>query len=159
QAKTITPTATASRTAKTKATPKATPKGGLLTTPINSAGCGLAPAIAAGTSTEVSITSGGQKRAYRLHIPTGYTTSTNWPLIVNYHGGQSTDAMYERYSGQSVDADHDGFLVAYPQGLPGVNGYGWGGTGVGQPNVDDVLFTSDLITSIQNAYCVDPHRI
>lgn len=153
--KTATSTATPSRTTKAKATPK----GGLVTTPIASAGCGIAPAIAAGTSAEVSVVSGNQKRAYRLHIPTGYDASTNWPLIVDYHGGQSTDAMYEHYSGQSVDADRDGFLVAYPQGLPGSNSYGWGGTGVGQPNVDDVLFTSDLISSIQNAYCVDPHRI
>lgn len=151
--------ATASRTASRAATPKATPKDTLVTSPIDSAGCAAAPAIAGGTSAEVNLQSGGHARAYRLHIPVGYTAATNWPLVVDYHGGQSTDAMYERYTGQSADADHDGFIVAYPQGLPGPNSYGWGGTGVEEPNVDDVLFTSDVISSIQRAYCVDPHRV
>src|SRR5581483_7818707 len=92
---------------------------GVTASPIDSAGCGIAPAVAIGTSAEQSLKSGGQTRAYRLHVPTRYNPTVMTPLVLNFHGDDSTDGQFESYTGMSQTADQDGFLIVYPQGLPG----------------------------------------
>src|SRR5579884_1483085 len=117
---------------------------GVTASPIESAGCGIASAVAIGTSAEQTLKSGNQTRTYRLHVPTGYNPTLMTPLVLNVHGDDSTDVQFEGYTGMSQTADQDGFLVVYPQGLPGTAVQaGWGGVGQGQPQVNDVRFVSD----------------
>lgn len=133
---------------------------GLISSPIESAGCGHASPVAVGTSAEESLSSGGRTRAYRLHVPKGYNQANSESLVLDFHGDDSTDGKFETYTGLSQVADQDGFLVAYPQGLNAADGQtGWAGVGAGQPQVDDVLFVSDLLNAVQQGFCVDPHRI
>jgi polyhydroxybutyrate depolymerase len=116
--------------------------------------------VSPGATGDENVASGGQSRAYRLHVPTGYTPDVSAALVLNFHGDDDTAAEFERYTGLSPVADQQGFLVAYPQGLAAQDGQtGWSGVGVGQPQGDDVLFTSDLLNQVQKAFCVDPHRI
>jgi polyhydroxybutyrate depolymerase len=134
--------------------------GVLVNEPITSAGCGKSTPVSAGASAEQIVTSGGQIRAYRLHVPTGYTPRVSAALVLDFHGDGDTGERFERYTGLSQVADQNGFLVAYPEGLPAQDGQtGWAGVGAGQPQTDDVLFTSDLLNQAQKTFCIDPHRI
>jgi len=132
----------------------------LVNSPIMSVGCGQPSPLKSGTTAERSVASGGQRRTYRLHVPTSYTPRASAALVLDFHGDDSTAAQFERYTGLSQVADQQRFLVAYPQGLPARDGQtGWAGIGDGQPQADDVLFASDLLNQVQRTFCVDPHRI
>ncbi len=106
------------------------------------------------------LVSGGVTRPYRLHIPLGYQPSKMTPLILIFHGFRGSGAQVEDNSQFSPLADQQGFLVAYPQGVAGKNGEGEWNTG--QPNalpLNEVLFVSDLLTTLQTSLCVDAQRI
>lgn len=123
-------------------------------------GCGEAAIVAPGTSANQVLISQGQRRSYRLHVPSGYSATSQTSLVLNFHGDGGDGGQMEEYTGLSALADEQGFLVAYPNGLPTVYGWtAWGGVGNNMPVVDDVQFTSDLIDEISQSYCVDPHRI
>src|SRR5579872_1509770 len=142
----------------------------LLNHPVASAGCGRAPAIRPGTSARLTVpvpasAAGGRRtRTFLLHVPAGYKASAPTPLVLAFHGGGGTSAAMESSSGLSALADQRGFLVAYPQGLRQFRSgpLGWDASGPADPDAhgtDDGLFTSNLISAIQNQYCVDPARI
>ncbi|KAA9166138.1 ferulic acid esterase [Amycolatopsis acidicola] len=117
-------------------------------------GCGLA-APAPGATTVAHLTSGGVDREYRLHVPAGYRAAREYPLVLSYHGHGRTALYQEQLSGFS-DAD---VISVYPQGVTGTDGESaWTGAPYSAP-VDDVRFTSDLLTSLQHQLCVDPARI
>lgn len=143
-------------------TPSATANAptGIVTTPIATTGCGKAPPIAPGSTLAASITSDGMQRTYRLHVPSGYHPNQLTPLVLDIHGHGETDLQQEGYSGYSVLADQQNFLVVYPQGVVGPDGkVGWATYGRIDPTVNDVLFFSDLLTALQQQLCVDAHRI
>lgn len=142
----------------------------LLDRPVASAGCGRAPAVRPGTSARLAVSvppsaaNGQRTRTYLLHVPAGYRASEPAPLIVAFHGAGGTSAAMESSSGLSALADQRGILVAYPQGLRQFGGgpLGWAASGPADPDAhgtDDGLFTSNVISAIQNQYCVDPARI
>lgn len=142
----------------------------LLDHPVPSAGCGRTPAQRPGTSAPLTVpvppatAEGKRTRTLLLHVPAGYRAGQPVPLVIAFHGGGGTSTAMESASGLSAVADRRGFLVAYPQGLRefGSGPLGWAASGPADPDAhgtDDGLFTSDLITAIQNRYCVDPDRI
>jgi polyhydroxybutyrate depolymerase len=132
----------------------------LVATPIATTGCGKRPPIPAGTSANETLPSGGIARAYRLHVPRGYHPGRYLPLVLSFHGHGSTARAQERLTGFSALADHDDFLVAYPQGTVGPDGQtGWATGPRKDPTVDDVRFVADLLTRLQATLCVDPARI
>ncbi len=69
-----------------------------------------------------SIYVGNVWRNYNIHLPTGYNSSTNYPLIVGFHGGQQAAtssqgwAVFAYQSKLSEKADNSGFIVVYPEG-------------------------------------------
>ena len=90
--------------------------------PIATTGCGKLSAIAPGTSADETLTSGGVQRMYRLHVPTGYNPNQLYPVVLNIPGHTETALQQEQYSQYSALADHDNFLVVYPQGTLGPEG-------------------------------------
>ena len=151
----------ASTSSATPAPPRApSPQATLITTPIASTGGGKPAPGPAGRSVYGTVLSGGLVRTYLLHVPSGYQTHTSKALVLNFHGHGSNAMQQERRSGMSLLADQQGFLVVYPQGVVGPDGQtGWD-TGVrGRPQVNDILFVSDLLTHLQSALCIDPLRI
>lgn len=134
--------------------------GTVVDTPVTTTGCGKAASTTAGTSASFSLTSGGLKRSYLMHIPVGYNASQMTPLVLNIHGRNETAQQQEVYSQYSTLADQAHFIVVYPQGEKGSSGeYGWATYGKDYPKVNDVLFFSDLLTKLQQQLCIDPHRI
>jgi polyhydroxybutyrate depolymerase len=147
-----TPTAaTVATTAGTSATPTAgtpQPAGTVATQP---AGTGKSRA---GQSFVISLSSGGTQRTALLHVPTGYSSATAVPLIVNFHGKGETGKDQEALSGMSGLADQAGFLVAYPNGIDGQ----WNDAS-GSASAADRQFVRDLVTKLRADYTVDPKRI
>jgi polyhydroxybutyrate depolymerase len=121
-----------------------------------SPGCGRDPGQAAGTSADRTLTSGGIERHYRVHLPRGYRPDRPLPVVLAYHGQSRTSAYMEELTGFSrLPA-----IAVYPQGVPGTEDGkpSWQGAPYSAPGVDDVAFTGDLITALENALCVDETR-
>lgn len=104
-----------------------------------------------------SLQSGNLTRHYAIYIPESYNDdpSKQWPLIIDYHGNGDTpsdqfnNSMYYTYpAGQ-------GYLAVYPAG---VNKH-WQGPSYATPGVNDLQFTTDLISHIQTEYCIDSDHI
>ena len=102
----------------------------------------------------------GQARTYALHVPAGASDSKPAPLVIALHGGLGQGRSMEALSGFSQLADHEGFLVAYPDGL--LRRWRDGRTmpkGMLADNADDVGFISALIDDAAKLHAVDPKRI
>ncbi|NOZ00020.1 MAG: poly(3-hydroxybutyrate) depolymerase [Chloroflexi bacterium] len=102
------------------------------------------------------ITSGGQARAYRLHVPENYRAGQPLPLIVNLHGLNSNAAQQEQVSRMSVKADQANFIVVYPEGLGDPQTWRVGPRAEGDA---DLQFIRDLIAYLQAQLSIDASRI
>jgi polyhydroxybutyrate depolymerase len=118
-------------------------------------GCGRAPAVRPGTSATRTLVSGGVQRTYLVHVPARYDRHRPYALVLSFHGHKRTSEYQEELTGMSaLNA-----VTVYPQGLVGTDGEtAWQGAPY-SADVDDVLFTSDLITRLEGGYCVDPRRV
>lgn len=70
-----------------------------------------------GQSTDVTMTSSGTSRQYRIHLPSNYDTNNPAPVIISYHGNEQSMTVQEsltRFSDESVNPD---MIAVYPQGL------------------------------------------
>ena len=120
-----------------------------------STGCFHQPTVPLGQTVVQGLTSGGYQRSYLLHLPATYKPYQAIPVITAFHGRKGNGYDIEAFSG--LDALNA--IVVYPVGLPGeADQPAWQGAPY-QPPSDDVLFVSDLLDSLQSAYCVDPLRI
>ena len=62
------------------------------------------------------VLTGGQKRAYLLHVPRTIPTNRPVPLVICLHGFAEWPAHLMRLSHWNQLADENGFLVVYPRG-------------------------------------------
>lgn len=126
---------------------------------------GSCPITATAGSSSHEINSDGLKRNFIVHLPSG-SDQQMLPLVINYHGYDSTAANFEHYTNMDATADQAKFIVVYPQGAldnaapqpkPSWNA----GIGANGPTgqADDVQFTLDMLDYLQKNYCIDSHRI
>jgi poly(3-hydroxybutyrate) depolymerase len=108
------------------------------------AGCGKNPTLRDGT---YNIQSGGQNRSYILRLPSGYSSSRSYRLIVGLHwlNGSANDVVGNGFYGLQQQANNSAIFVA-PQGLNA----GWANSG-GR----DVTLVDDILRTIENDLCVD----
>ena len=65
-----------------------------------------------------SIYVGNRWRTFLTHLPTGYNTSTNYPLVLAFHGGSPLGYQSIQYQSRlSQKSDSSGFIVVYPEGV------------------------------------------
>jgi polyhydroxybutyrate depolymerase len=147
-------------------TPVATPVQKLVDRPVPTTGCGKVSPIKPGSSANQSIavdpavSNGNLERSYLVHVPTGYERTRPVAVVLAFHGHGGNAADEERGTGFSTLADQDGFLAVYPQGLPdGQNLPFWASDGPIDFGIDDALFVSNVLTRLQEDFCVDPRRI
>ena len=114
-----------------------------------------APRPAAGTSPG-TLTSGGEPRRYRLHVPPGAAAGAPLPLVVNLHGYNSDAAQQEALSRMSAQADAAGFVAVYPEGRGEPARWAFGS---GAEAADDVQFIRDLVRQIEAQLPIDPRRV
>ena len=136
------------------------PEATIVTTAISSAGCGKPVPAPPGKSVYETLFSGGLTRTYLLHVPTGYQASSSAAVVLDFHGHGSNASQQEHHSGMSLLSDQQGFIAVYPQGVVGPDGRtGWATGARESPQVNDVLFVSDLLNHLQAIFCIDPRRI
>src|SRR5437762_13314922 len=73
---------------------------------------------------------------YRMYVPTTYTGTKAFPLIVALHGlGGTEDAFFENYERKLPPlAEQHGYILAAPLGYRVDGSYGWGlGTAPADP--------------------------
>ncbi|MFI5728744.1 alpha/beta hydrolase family esterase [Kribbella sp. NPDC051587] len=120
-----------------------------------SSGCGSTPPYAVGASTEATLSSGGRTRRYRIHLPTSYTKDQPSSVVLSFHGHGSSRQEQESLTGLSKLRT----IAVYPQGITGTDGASaWQGAPYSS-TADDVLFTNDLLTTLERQLCVDTKRL
>jgi polyhydroxybutyrate depolymerase len=121
-----------------------------------------------------SLTVGGRKRSYRVHVPPAAATRAALPLVLNLHGATQNALLQEAQSGTDASSDRHGYLVAYPDGtriaaklapdpVAKEAQYGFNaGACCGLPaekHVDDVSFLLRVISDIAARTPVDLRRV
>jgi polyhydroxybutyrate depolymerase len=77
-----------------------------------------------------------------------------------FHGHNNTADLFEQITRFSLLSDTSGFIAVYPQGWVGPDGRtGWNTSRTKDPKVNDLLFVSDLVSTLQSQLCVDPARV
>jgi len=108
-----------------------------------------------------SLSSGGLDRSYALHVPAGWTAGGESPLVLAFHGLQSSPANLRAVSGLDEVADGFGAVVAYPAAARG----DWNteclecGSDAVIDRIGDVRFVSDLVDRIDADVGVDRRRV
>ncbi|MGZ3933055.1 MAG: alpha/beta hydrolase family esterase, partial [Bacteroidia bacterium] len=106
-----------------------------------------------------SIFSGSIYRSYRLYIPSSYTGSNAYPLVMNFHG-YTSNALQQQYYGNFMPiADTAKFLVVHPEGTKDTYGYEYWNAGISTAGANDLQFVSDLIDSLKLLYNIDASAI
>ncbi|KAL9109764.1 MAG: hypothetical protein Q9227_005633 [Pyrenula ochraceoflavens] len=104
--------------------------------------------------------SGGLNRSYLIYLPESYKTNTPAPLILSYHGRTKDAAEQELLSQFSNPTYNPDAIAVYPNGWPSSKGTRqWSGDPDAPSSINDITFTSDLITHLSSTYCIDPSRI
>ena len=115
---------------------------------------------ASATVFDATITVGDLDRAYRLHLPRGYTGSEQVPLVLLLHGTGGTIDGFEEYTRFTDAAVARGYAVATPQGVGDPQGgvpAHW--TVPGFPGPDDVAFVESLVREVAASSCIDLRRV
>lgn len=102
-----------------------------------------------------SFTHNSIVRSYIVHLPTGYTTSTQYPLVINMHGYTSTASQQQTYSQMDAVADTGKFIVVYPDGVNNAWNAGFGTN----PTIDDVGFLSALIDTLKVKFSINALKV
>ena len=114
--------------------------------------------IKVGESWQV-IKSGNMERRYLLYVPTIYDGSMPFPLVLNFHGSGGDPEGQLAYSDFANLADEKNFVVALPFGEYRLWGSRSWNTTNDSDEVNDVLFTLDIISDLSKKLNIDPDRI
>lgn len=111
-----------------------------------------APSSLSGTLERRRLESGGLERSFSLYVPR--RVAANTPLVVALHGADGDGEKLRAFTGYEFDAlaDRNGFMVAYPDALPG----GWNdcraNNAARRHGIDDVEFVKAVIASLHGGY-------
>jgi poly(3-hydroxybutyrate) depolymerase len=104
---------------------------------------------------------------YRTYVPTAYTGTKAFPLIIALHGlGGTEDAFFDNYEKTLPPlAESHGYIVASPLGYRVDGSYGWGlGAAPADPNTRRTQDFSEqdvmqVLTRMRQLYKIDDSRI
>ena len=132
--------------------------------PQPSAGC-KREAVEHGRRLVKTIDVAGTPRQVILDVPDSVEPGKPAPVLLDFHGFSHSGAGVWDVSGFKPLAERDGFITAYPEGLPiklKLRGEEHEGPGWQMDVVDgnrDVAFTTALLDQIERDYCVDHRRV
>jgi len=103
------------------------------------------------------VISGGRTRTYAVSVPASYNANLGkqWPMIIDYHGNNGSPDQQYRNSEYDKYPKGQEYIVVYPQGVESH----WQGPTYAIPAVDDLQFTTDLVSHLKKSYCIDPTRL
>jgi len=112
-----------------------------------------------GSDERFSILQDDFNRFVYVHVPDGYDESSDWPLLVVFHGSGDSGLAFQQHSGLDKEADKSGFLVAYPSARGENWAEGCDCVRADLDGIDDLDFVDDLITKMSEDYQVDESRV
>ncbi|TQB72711.1 hypothetical protein MPDQ_006504 [Monascus purpureus] len=124
---------------------------------VGESGCGkpLPHAIQAGQSHTTHFkTSNSTDRTYIIHVPSNYDVDKRTPVIFSFHGRTKDASNQEELSQFSNEEWNPDAIAIYPDGID----HQWQGDPASS-GVDDISFTLDLLTHLEERYCIDSSRI
>lgn len=106
----------------------------------------------------------GQDRPADVLIPSNYTTSTRYPLIISLHGFAATGFVEAAYMGFIERVDTQQYVLVTPDGTENLEGQRfWNATPAccapSDNLVDDVAYIRSLIEEAAATYSIDVSRI
>ena len=128
------------------------------------------PSVAASTATapsahasEPGVAVGGD-RPVTVRVPSSYDKTRPAPLLIVLHGYTGSGAGQEEYFRLQLESEQRGFVTAYPDGTKDSRGDRfWNATDAccnfDRAAADDVAYLIGVITGIETAVKIDPHRI
>lgn len=109
-----------------------------------------------GGSQNIGLEVDRQTRTAHLHIPiAGAPAARPLPLLIALHGYRGSGSGMEGFTGFSSLADHQGFIVAYPNS----RGPQWAIHDRTARGGEDVKLVSRLMDFIGDRYCLDRARV
>jgi polyhydroxybutyrate depolymerase len=115
------------------------------------------PQFAAG-DTPITLAIGGVSRTATVHVPTSaLATRTKRPLLLGLHGGGGSGTQFAGATVLNTQADRDGFVVVYPDGIDRAWNDGRYRTSTQQ--TDDLAFLTELVTFTQRRAPIDRARV
>jgi polyhydroxybutyrate depolymerase len=108
-----------------------------------------------------TIVSGGLTRSYELHVPPAWSQDADLPLVLAFHGVQSSPAQLRAASALDAAADELGAVVAYPAAALG----DWNteclecGSDAVLEEIDDLGFVRDLVERLEADLGIDRRRV
>lgn len=108
-----------------------------------------------------TIVSGGLARSYGLHVPPAWSAEGELPLVLAFHGAQSSPANLRSVSGLDAVGDALGVVVAYPAAARG----DWNteclqcGSDAVVDEIDDIGFVMDLVDQLVVDVGIDRRRV
>ncbi|KAF2495401.1 alpha/beta-hydrolase [Lophium mytilinum] len=121
---------------------------------------GVAIGVLAASNSHMHINSGNRERTYLVHVPENYDVNAAVPLILSFHGRTKSATEQEGLSQFSNSSYNPDAIAVYPEGVPDAKGHQqWTSDPDAPADIDDILFTSDLINHLLSRYCIDPSRV
>ncbi|KAL9113467.1 MAG: hypothetical protein Q9227_002508 [Pyrenula ochraceoflavens] len=121
----------------------------------DTSGCGT-PHLIKGVTQYRAITSNNKLRTYGIHLPSNYSETHQYPLIIGFHGSSSIGLFFEadtRLDEAQYTADK---IMVYPDGING----SWAGANYSTATVpQDLQFVWDMLADIRSHFCIDSSRI
>jgi polyhydroxybutyrate depolymerase len=109
-----------------------------------------------------TIQEGDLQRTYILRVPRQYDNKTKLPLVLLFHGWESSAASAERYTGFGAKCEDAGFILAIPDGTEGrgsKKGWNTGFANLGVKGADDIQLASDILDQVEHDLLVDDNRV
>jgi polyhydroxybutyrate depolymerase len=108
----------------------------------------------------------GGERPAQVQIPSNYTTTTRYPLLILLHGFGASGVVQSVYLGLDTRVDSKQYVLVAPDGTLNTNNQRfWNATPAccappdGSLNVDDVAYIRDLIEEAAATYSIDASRV
>lgn len=132
----------------------------ILNRPIQSAGCNIPVTLKTGTTSYIEISSGNKQRRFLVFLPKNYHNNSQHALVLAFHGYASNPFSFEQFTHFDSIADNNNTIIVYPEGTVSIAGLrGWN-TGIHPTiTVNDVLFVSNILNTVQSNLCVNPNQI
>jgi polyhydroxybutyrate depolymerase len=108
----------------------------------------------------LSITVGGIKREFSVHIPPGYDGKKALPVMYFFHYFTGDDQQLARYTQMNKKADQENFIVVYPKAegwLPN-RWRQWNLNNNPNYRVDEIAFVEQLMNKIDTKLSTDKSR-
>ena len=103
------------------------------------------------------------ERKFLLYIPSSYKEDSNYPLLLNFHGGGSTAEEHINIADMRKISEDKGFILCYPEGSllekgeshwnPIISGLS------GKSNVNDIDFIAKLIDYLSNNLSINQQKV